>query len=268
MRRSVYCGLTGLLMIASWAQAQGVTTTPGASLPVSICAVDAAGHVVPGAGRSIWVTSVLAVPYSGGHNHDDGNRPGGSFTVTRGITQANGCYPSTFKAPKAAGTSIAYLLGDDNTSSSTSITVGRFDLVTFAASPNFNMKPPNAEHLNPWYCTQTCVSTTTSIAAMYFAQTGVPLQLNDASLIDGGQFDLGPGYPAIVNGKPIQGKWWDIPHQAHLGLNIDVGYLQFYQASNPPGHTWDRRVIFLKIAGAAAANPFIEGTHYHLRYTQ
>lgn len=154
---------------------------------------------------------------TGGHDHDDGQRPKGSVLVG-GITGADGVLEFTFGAPQVAGRhTITATCDRCNNTATVSVDVKVEGLVQIPGSPYYLFIGATNEHSDNHYLTPEAEAVLKSMAVAYqfesrFKIGGVaplPLHLNDASLVWGGVFDLDAS--------------WDTPHEEHMrGTVIDI----------------------------------------------
>lgn len=165
---------------------------------------------------------------TGGHDHDDAQRPKGKLLdcrypysevdTTVCITQLDGKATVTFKAPIVSGTHTITAtcvspactgpaLGDIN--------VRVNELEGIMGSPFYAFIGATGQHTDNHYLTPDAASQLWRLAATYYfmnwQDTSVPLlHLNDASLVWGGKFD-------------VAGQWTSGDHTGHRrGTVIDI----------------------------------------------
>lgn len=243
------------------------------------------------AGIGVTITSV-AVPYSGGHEHDNNRPPGwlgtsvadignqiqanlnagatqsamqGSGTIS-GQTDSNGVFSFTFGAEEAAGTHTltAKCSQCTNSPQTASIVVKVNGLEPIPAMPliyTLQAKNPDTNHPDTHYLTDPAILRLQTIAAIYWAKTwNQPKKvtpdffLNDSSLAWGGVLDC---FLTCKNSTP-----WHPSHKEHRrGTVVDIrtggadNAIQYLQK-------------FIEIAMRQGADPHPEGTngqHIHLR---
>ena len=166
--------------------------------------------------------SIAPVEFSGGHDHDDANRPPGTLDVTSGATGAAGL-PVTYTAPEVSGDMTLSLSGTDSSgaplvASTATIHVEVEGLAPLADAPQYyalvGSKPEHEDnHFSLPYMNTALVAIAKDVSTDP-AFSGVTISYNDQSLVQGGIFDLSQN--------------WGPPHCGHLSLgggtnNVDVG---------------------------------------------
>ena len=170
------------------------------------------------------------VPMSGGHSHHDDNRPMGDLGGTpplghileNQITGADGAVHFTFKAPKVAGDHMITANCNDRPCGSDTgkVWVGIRGLVNIPSSGFWNLIGDTAVHPAGHYLTGDAFGKLMDLAQLYtqvyfpFRSHTPVLQLNDASLVRGGVFDID------FVGRTT---FWAPPHAEHQrGAVIDI----------------------------------------------
>jgi len=178
--------------------------------------------------------SVDVIANSGGHEHNDSNRPKGTLIGTQGTTDANGEVQVTFKAPEIAGihTIKATCATCSNNPVTKEVQVRVPDLLPISPNPPRNVdgtfvyaltsvdkihQGNGRYHHNQYYLTEQSQINLQSMIAAFAAEGWGTVALNDASLYWGGRYDITSN--------------WGAPHAAHReGREIDIS---FTRAQNP-----------------------------------
>lgn len=188
---------------------------------------------------------------SGGHQHDNNRNttqmgmlssPQGSVTqngkVLTGITDGNGL-AFTFQAPTPAGDHTINARCTDRTCNQegpNQVWVGVKDLVSIPPSGYWDLIGKTNIHPDNHYLTSDALGKLTDLAYLYTTvyfplRYNTPiLQLNDASLVRGGVFDIAfdpytdrDGVYHSRTAGTYPGTWWAPPHKAHRrGVVIDI----------------------------------------------
>jgi hypothetical protein len=213
---------------------------------------------------------------SGGHDHgesyarrDRGSISGCAATDVADAydctTSSNGSAQFTFNAPQASGThsfTATCVQPTCTNSGSGNIDVKVDGLATIPASQFYTFVGGEADkpHHDNHYLTTAAASVLWSMAVSYqfeqrFQLNGItppPLNLNDASLIWGGIFD--------VDGD------WDTPHNEHMrGTVIDIRANSNTGAIAPANFDSFVRLAYLNGANAKIHNPGETSQHFHVR---
>lgn len=178
--------------------------------------------------------SVSVNPNSGGHEHDDVNRPKGTLNLARAATDVNGDVKFTFKPPEVAGihTVKARCNSCANQVASKDIQVKVPDLLPVSPNPPQNVdgtfvyaltsvdkthQGNGRYHHNQYYLTDLSIKNLRSMIGAFSMEGWGTVALNDASLFWGGRYDI------TAN--------WTAPHAGHReGREIDIS---FARAQNP-----------------------------------
>lgn len=201
--------------------------------------------------NAVVTLSLASVPNSGGHQHDGGNRPPGSFagaavqnslTVT---TDATGSARFTLLAPEFAGT---YILGASTLNAqgaSDTVTVGRQGLQLLVPDANITLTGFTSIHPGTHYATPQMQGAINALADSVFAFYDQQLGVNDESLELGGILDTG-------------GTWMP-PHYSHRkGRDADIRTRNVsLSILRRISEAWKRIDNTNGIA--------VEGDHWHLR---
>jgi len=244
---------------------------PGAMVQLLARVYDQNDKIVPNARVQLQVNPVAK---SGGHDHDDANRPKGSLGgpaptayIVEGNTGQNG-FSFTFTAPEVAGDYkiIAKCTDGKNCpqQGADTVWVGLKGLIPLQPLSVYVLIAPNADdfHPNNHFMSSLGSERLAVLAALYngkFPNDPV-LYLNDASLERGGLFDI-----SAKRGSP-----WTAPHRAHrLGTNIDV---RANPESNPttaiPSENFEDFEALAQIVGGTARLEYkgTDNQHYHLSF--
>lgn len=163
--------------------------------------------------------AIAPVSFSGGHDHDDSTRPAGDLDVSSGTTGTSGL-EVTYTAPSVSGQVTLSLSGtqSDGTPllpSSATIDVKVSGLAAMTEAPQYyGLVGATPIHLNNHFSLPYISSALVTIAEDFAtAFPGFTLSYNDASLVEGGVFDLDQD--------------WAPPHCGHSSLggatnNVDV----------------------------------------------
>lgn len=249
---------------------------PGKSSKAMVAKVfDQNGQVVPNVNIKLEVN---VEPNSGGHDADhDPNRPKGELssssgqvseenTVLTGNTGADGL-PFTFKAPAPAGdhTITGSCIGRTCMPDGPNmIEVEVEGLIPIPLSQAYELIGSRPRHRNNHFLTTGALFRIAALAALYKATFPDPddpvLHLNDASLIQGGLFDL--------NGN------WNPPHHEHrrgtvidIRANLEEGaipednFSKFEELARAHGMNAKREVEI----DDATEQEIISTRHYHVR---
>jgi len=179
------------------------TSTVGAgikTIPISAACRDAqTGAIVPNCNVQL---SLRAIPFSGGHDHDDTNRPRGVVTPAAGNTGA-GVLTVTYTAPEVSGLIEVTLTGTDAngnpiTPAQATFGVGIKGLVTlppgtdYVLIGSFGEPGVASRHVGNHVGTPSVIASLRILATLYsILFPGQLLQYNDMSLVWGGLFDVG-----------------------------------------------------------------------------
>lgn len=221
--------------------------TRGATAQVEVDIVDSQGNLLPQV--STVALNISSVPFSGGHAHDDENRPVGIFSgsgiaassTTQLATGPDGrlfvTYTSTFVAGQE--TITASLAENPGVSTSAVITVAVPDLVLLSTSSfytkvggtDFHLGPPTGSTDTNHYGTVDFNTIISSVSEQFNAKFPArTIRINDMSLPDGGLFDIGPTGSCFIDfpTNAIPCHFWARPHSYHrLGTscdyNLDIG---------------------------------------------
>lgn len=216
------------------------------TLDLLISCVDRRGTVLP---NCDIVLTHRARPLSGGHAHDDGNRPAGTFTPSSGNSGAGGFLPVTYTAPEVGG--IIDVTINSRLPNGIVIPPGTFTigvsapgLLALPPGTGYTLVGATATHPSNHFGHPTFNATLQVLGGLYAADfAGETLGYNDMSLVNGGLFDLDAA--------------WQPPHFSHrFGTDIDVRLVA------PERRARLRQLI-------RAADPgitiIVEGNHWHLR---
>lgn len=206
--------------------------------------LDPAGQIVP---NCDFVIEHKVLPFTGGHDHDDANRPKGTFEPDRGNTGPSGVALVIYTAPEVSGIIEGKLIvtapGFGTGESIRLIGVRINGLEELPAGEDYLLVGATATHSTNHFGTATMNGSLVGLAASYVdAFPGEKLSYNDMSLFQGGLFDIGGN--------------WSPPHVSHrFGDDIDVALV-------PPA----RRNRLRQLARASGIPTIIvEGNHWHLR---
>jgi hypothetical protein len=191
------------------------------------------------------------VPFSGGHSHDDGNRPGGSFQPQSGNTGPGGLLQVTYTAPQVAGLINVTVVC---TSILCSPFIGRVDVsIDLVAVTAGTLIGDTQQHPSNHWGTPSLAQAVTDLENLYEARFNSSLQFNDSSLQWGGLFDCGANAPPCrATAQP-----WFPPHLSHRwGTDQDMDITSVPVA---------RRNEVLHMIGLARMRTFQEDAqHWHL----
>jgi len=250
------------------------------------------GQVLPNANVTL---NYSAVPYSGGHMHDDGrDKHVGLFELTAttrnsepastGTLQVNtgatGKVTVKYVAPQASGLTKVTLEctlpdGTPCESRDEHINVGINGLLRLGAGANYEFIGLTEIHPDTRFGTPSLVDAMRSLADSYVAQyptttrmvNDIPvtepskLFYNDMSLQWGGLLDCytSPSCQAL-GGAP-----WKEPHDSHrLGKNADVDTTSIFNAVNGNEHLLELRRIIERELKMTIYNGNGHSTHWHL----
>jgi hypothetical protein len=157
------------------------------------CINNATGQIIPFCNVQLhW----QARTSTGGHLHDDGSRPRGTYEPSSGNTGASGVLTTTYTSPEASGIIDNILTGqlpNGQAVNAASFTIGVEipDLVPLGAGANYNLVGSGTEHPDNHYGTPTLNGMLRTLADSYAAAfPGQRLDYNDMSLAYGGVFDI------------------------------------------------------------------------------
>jgi hypothetical protein len=185
--------------------------------------------------------------FSGGHDHDDSNRPKGSFQPSSGNTGTSGL-PTTYTAPEVSGIIDATITGtapDGTALVPTTATIGvEIDgLVALGTGTNYDLVGSTSLHSDNHYGTPSLNGSLVNLADSYGGVfPNERLAYNDMSLVTGGLFDY-------------QGTW-SKPHVSHrFGVDADMRLVPVAE----------RRRVRQLIYASGFSKIIVEGNHWHLR---
>jgi hypothetical protein len=223
---------------------------------------DVSGNPAPG--RTVTV-GVDVVQYSGGHHHDDGNRPKGTLSPRSGVTDTNGEFRFTFTAPEAAGAHVITAHCDQCTNTATGnidvkvpdlVVIPRPPLVADLPGPLYVLMTPNSDTNHPDnhdIMNGEPVHRLMRLAERYRTvfPDALPLYLNDSSIQWGGVFDC---FMTCAKSHP-----WTFSHKEHRrGSTVDV------KSTGPEG-LGKNRDAFEQMVKRIGGNVYPEGSHPHVR---
>lgn|GEM_PF-2036471 len=192
--------------------------------------------------------TLARTPQSGGHAHDDANRPIGAFEPDSGNTGSDGLLPVTYTAPEVSGLVQTTITGTTQQGipifpSLFTIGVEISGLTALGAGTNYDLVGATTAHGDNHYGTSSFNSSLVTLADKYAAAfPGSKLAYNDMSLVQGGLFD-------------ISGAWAP-PHRSHrFGVDMD---LRLVPAAR-------RKKLRQLINAAGIATILVEGNHWHIR---
>ncbi|MGH9451282.1 MAG: hypothetical protein ACRD11_12210 [Terriglobia bacterium] len=225
---------------------------PGQSMSVNVQVIDA-GSAQPLRRVGLDLTTA-AVVLTGGHEHNDLTHPSSTLSATTCDTgydgnQCNVTLTATYVSQEEGA--FATLVGFGSSWNGTSYMVQYTDLYPIPSNSNlYSFTGATSAHPKNHYATQTTINgITATLRAWYQSYGNSPLLgLNDAGLIYGGWFDLGPSYG---------GQWWLCPHQYHgRGTAVDV--------NGVPASSQSTFVQFCKNNGAMTG--YAEGSNVHCEW--
>ena len=203
------------------------------------------------------------VAYSGGHDHDDNNRPKGRLEV--GAVSTDGSIRVVFTPPEVSGKITFKIKATTQNSrvcsSSTQtidVKIGRLEVL--GSSPDYDLVgAKTGKHVDTHYGTVAFNEKLRSLARAYANKyPGSKLEYNDMSLVFGGRFDY-----------KIPEKTWQKPHAEHeLGKNVDLCMTAGLSCARnvPATRRWDLfQMIKANHLNLLVENPDGEGYHWHLR---
>jgi hypothetical protein len=200
-----------------------------------------------------------AVALSGGHQHQISPRPAGSLTATSGNTNFNTGFSTTYTAPEVSGTIelLVTLVFPPVPPATTGQTVSftqtiGVEITGLETLPSGNWTPKGmvaGQHTDNHYGLPSMNASVLLLADDYRFEFGVPLEINDMSLVQGGLFDVF---------GPNAAREWHTDHKSHRwGDDVDVNL--------PPR---SNRSSLLRSAGYVGLRRIVEPgrlTHYHFR---
>jgi hypothetical protein len=231
----------------------------------------------PKAGATVSI-NVDVVANSGGHNHDAGRHVSpytGTLDTTTGITGSDGTVTFTFTAPEVSGTHTFTATCDTctNNPATTQINVKVDGLAPIPASVFYRFISPNADtyhpdnhNLQPAASAQLAAIAKAYYEATYLFKDGwLPnVMLNDASLNWGGILDC---FKTCLNTVPPSVPWGPAHGEHRRGSVVDIRARlpAVNDPNNPQADTLLYAQEFIKAAKKKGADPYLEGSHYHLR---
>jgi hypothetical protein len=233
----------------------------------------------PKAGATVSI-NVDVVANSGGHNHDDGRHVSphtGTLDTTTGITGADGTFTFTFTAPEVSGThtftATCVQPTCTNNPATTQIDVKVDGLAPIPSSlfyrfisPNADTNHPDNHNLQPAASAQLASIAKAYYEATYLLKDGwLPnVMLNDASLKWGGILDC---FETCLNTDPPSVPWGPAHGEHRRGSVVDIRARlpAVNDPNNPSADTLLYADKFIEKALKAGADPYPEGSHYHLR---
>lgn len=233
----------------------------------------------PKAGVTVSI-NVDVVANSGGHNHDDGRHVSpytGTLDTTTGTTGSDGTVSFTFTAPEVSGTHIFTATCVQptctNNPATTQIDVKVDGLAPIPSSvfyrfisPNADTNHPDNHNLKPEASAKLAAIAKAYYEATYLFKDGwIPnVMLNDASLKWGGILDC---FLTCINTDPPSVPWGPAHGEHRRGSVVDIRARlpAVNDPNNPSADTLLYADKFIEIALKAGADPYPEGSHYHLR---
>jgi hypothetical protein len=230
----------------------------------------------PKAGVTVSI-NVDVVANSGGHNHDDGRHVApytGTLDTTTGVTGSDGTFTFTFTAPEVSGThtftATCVQPTCTNNPATTHIDVKVDGLAPIPSSvfyrfitPNADTNHPDNHNLQPAASAQLAAIAMAYYKATYLLKDGwLPnVMLNDASLEWGGILDC------FLTCKGTSVPWGPDHKEHRRGSVVDIRARlpAVNDPNNPQADTLLYAQEFIKAAKKKGADPYPEGSHYHLR---
>lgn len=216
--------------------------------------VDSAG--TPLQGRSVSVT-LFAIDSAGvgsdasyGHHHSGGtDKLVGSFSTPQGaVTDSTGHVRIVFRSSIISGPVIVRAELSPSIRAEVTVGVGIPGLVTLTDGGAIDLIGSTPKHRENHYVTSTMRQKLDSLADTLFALYGVQSELNDASLQQGGKFD-------------INGTWGGDHVEHRLGRDIDFRTFIWTEAR------LNRvKLLWQALGGTVHDETDTESPHYHLRY--
>lgn len=194
------------------------------------------------------------IPFSGGHDHDDANRPKGTFTPDSGNTGPSGLLAVKYTAPEVSGiiewtlTGVPQGGGRGATLISTiGVRIDGLEALPPAPPPeeNYDLIGETSRHADNHYGTPGFNAALVDLANRYAKEfPAQKLSYNDMSLVEGGLFDIGPE------------SNWNPPHCGHrFGTHVD---LRLVPVAN-------RKRLRDLIKESGIRTIVDEGNHWHLQ---
>ena len=165
------------------------------------CVDTGTGQLLPNS--PVQITSWNPVINSGGHDHDDSDRPKGFFVPTIGSTSGSAIWFTSYTSPEVSGVIRAALVcfqpnGLPSPPLIFTIGVRIPDLVAldaegenFTLVGSFGMTGVNSKHIENHYGVIALHNIISKIANLYAQEfPGEKIDINDMSLIEGGLFDV------------------------------------------------------------------------------
>ena len=170
------------------------------------------GSPAPGVTLDLYTDPV---GLTGGHNHDDGNRPASTLSPDECVTDSNGQCAFTITSTYVSQTE--YVGACDATNevcNEKPILIGYVDLASIPNSSSYSFQGAKAWHPNNTYATQTTIAGIQAAIGEYYGiyPNASQLGVNDAALQYGGWFDINQN--------------WTCPHKYHgRGTSVDVNFV-------------------------------------------
>lgn len=190
---------------------------------------------------------VLRDPVTNNALHTGGTRPTGYVQDPQGMTNRLCILAEverTYHAPEVSGENKvkATVCGDDTKEAIVKVKIP--NLVALGTGNGYNLIGATTKHPDGWYVTPGVRTALQTIASRYFAETGLRLDYNDASLVWGGKFD-------------IDGSWGGSHSQHREGIHIDVRHWSITNHS-----------LFMQFVDEEGGTPEVHGSgsnkHYHV----
>lgn len=201
------------------------------------------------AGATVTI-ELIRVANSGGHNHGGATSDSlavGTASPTRFVLGNN--YPQNVRVVHRASDVCGTIVVRARFSQGSPNVIDNHDqvlipgLVPIQASQSLKLKPPTAEHRSPYWAQQAFRNKLVRVATDYFAKTGKPITITDASLQWGGRFDLKAD--------------WRPPHHEHMdGRQADIRKFDMTPAE---------QTTFKAIAAQVGISVLEESDHWHVR---
>jgi hypothetical protein len=200
---------------------------------------------------------VEPVPFSGGHDHHDENRPKGKLSAATGTTNAEGMFVVEYEASEVGGEEeiiVSSSRAQANAKAKIFVRVGGLQALSAGPSENFVLVGKFGEpgvtsrHRDNHFGTETLIAKVRALADIVYRDSAYVLRINDISLPWGGVFD-------------IQNNW-STPHSGHrVGVNVDIDEIDT-----------NKKEIDLKYFQEKVENPPFngrlrnEGNHFHITF--